>query len=135
MKEKIAVITGIGSLVAATLASICCLGPLVFTALGVGGFGLAAGLEKYRTIFLVLTSALLAGAFYFIYRKREVVCADGSCRLQTAGSKTMKILLWIITGATLLLAAFPYYSATLAGRELGPVNTRQSDARRFNQGG
>jgi len=46
-------------------------------------------------------------AFYLTYRKREVICEDGTCKIKGA-SKWNKIALW---GATLLIAlllAFPY---------------------------
>ncbi len=105
MKEKIA---SLGAIVSAALASICCLGPLVLLGLGLGGLGLAVGLAKYRTLFLGLTALLLGMAFYFTYRKREALCADGTCQLRS-GSKAMKMALWIITALAIALATFPYW--------------------------
>lgn len=105
MKEKIA---SLGALISASLASICCLGPLVLVGLGLGGLGLAAGLSKYRPVFLALTAIFLGAVFYLTYRKREVACADGSCQLRS-GSKAMKTALWIITALAIALAMFPYW--------------------------
>lgn len=101
MKEKL---VGIGAVLSAALASVCCLGPLILLGLGIGGVGLAAGLAPYRLIFLALTFALLGMAFYLIYRKREVQCEDGTCKVQS-GSKGTKIALWIVTAAVLVLAS------------------------------
>ncbi|MBI4395793.1 MAG: cation transporter [Elusimicrobia bacterium] len=103
MKEKW---MGIGAVVSAALASVCCLGPLVLVALGLGGVGLAAGMAPYRPFFLGLTAVFLGFAFYRTYRKRETACADGRCELRS-GSKTMKAALWAVTVAAAGLAAFP----------------------------
>lgn len=105
---------GIGAVVSAALASVCCLGPLVLVALGLGGVGLAAGMAKYRPLFLGLTAVLLALAFYMTYRKREVACADGRCELRS-GSKTMKAALWVVTVAAVGLASFPQWSRLVSG--------------------
>ena len=85
MNNRIAV--GIAALASAGLASICCIGPLALTGLGLGGLGLAAGLTQYRPLFLALTALVLAVGFHLAYRKREVPCADGSCELRS-GSRT-----------------------------------------------
>jgi copper chaperone CopZ len=113
MKEKIA---SIGALTSAAFASVCCLGPIVLVALGLGGAGLAAGLEKYRPIFLGLTTLFLGVAFYVTYRKREVACADGSCELRSGDAKT-KAILWAITALAVSLAAFPTWSAYVLRRQ------------------
>lgn len=107
MKEKLA---SIGALASATFASICCFGPIVLVALGLGGAGLAAGLEKYRPIFLSLTALFLGAAFYLAYKKREVACADGSCEIRS-GSAKAKAALWAITALAVGLGTFPNWSA------------------------
>ncbi len=43
-----ALITGIGSVLGAVLASACCIGPLLTVGLGIGGLGAATALEAYR---------------------------------------------------------------------------------------
>lgn len=113
MKEKIA---SMGALVSASFASVCCLGPIVLVAFGLGGVGLAAGLEKYRPVFLGLTTVFLGIAYYLAYSKREVVCADGTCELRS-GSKTMKTALWGITALAVALAAFPAWSPLVLGKQ------------------
>lgn len=114
-RERSGVGAGLGAAAAAALASVCCLGPLVLTGLGLGGLGLAAGLVAYRPVFLGVTGVLLAVAFYQTYRRREVACADGSCQVRS-GSRTMKTVLWGITAGVVALAAYPWYAGFTARR-------------------
>ena len=104
MKEKL---TNIGVITGSLLASLCCIGPLALASLGLGGAGFAAGLEKFRPYFMGFTFLTLGFAFYMNYRKKEVECEDGSCKVES-GSKTNKIILWLITGIALILISFPY---------------------------
>lgn len=112
------VVVGIAALASAGLASVCCIGPLVLTGLGLGGLGFAAGLTQYRPLFLALTALVLAVGFYLAYRKREVPCADGSCEVRS-GSRTMKATLWTVTALTLSMATFPSWSFLVLAR--GPA--------------
>lgn len=109
MKENV---TLGASVLTAIIASLCCIGPLAATLLGIGSFGVAAYFEAWRPYLLVLTFALLAAAFYFTYRKREVACADGTCKVASA-PRWNKVLLWIATVVVILFTTFPYYSGTL----------------------
>ena len=61
-----AAVTGAGDVVAALLASLCCVGPLLFVSLGVGA-GLASTFEPLRPIFGVLMVALLGAGFRAVY--------------------------------------------------------------------
>lgn len=115
MENKNKLLVGTAALASAGLASACCIGPLLLTGLGLGSLGLAAGLTRYRPLFLVLTALVLAAGFYLAYRKREVPCADGGCEVRS-GSKTMKAALWGLTALALGLGTFPRWSAlVLAG--------------------
>lgn len=70
----------VGSVVAAALASACCLGPLLLGAIGAGGLAAAAvRLEPFRPIFVGGTALLLAFAFYGAYRRTPACDANGSC--------------------------------------------------------
>lgn len=109
MKEKV---TLGASVLAAITASLCCMGPLAATLLGLGGFGAAAVFETQRPYLLGVTFALLAAAFYLTYRQRTMTCADGTCKIMSA-PRWNKVLLWIATVVVILFAAFPYYSGSL----------------------
>src|SRR5258708_2424536 len=61
--------TSVGSILAAFLASACCVGPLLLALLGLGGGALLVKLEPYRPLFVVLTLGVLASGFYVTYRK------------------------------------------------------------------
>ncbi len=100
MNRKLMALAALGS---AGLASICCIGPLVLA-----GLGLAAALSNYRPLFLGLTGVILGLAFYFVYRKRPVACADGSCELRSGG-RGVKAGLWLVTAIAAAMALFPYW--------------------------
>lgn len=108
----------VGGLVTAFFASICCIGPVVFAALGVGvgatgalagTAGFLKGLLPYRPVFIGLTALLLGLSFYLVYRKPNMVCTPGGiCHPQGApGSK--RALLWVIATVVVALVLVPYW--------------------------
>jgi len=100
-------ITKAGTAGAAFLASLCCIGPLVLVGLGLGGAGLATVLAEYRPLLMGMTFIMLGAAFYYTYRKREVVCEDGSCTT-CRGSKKSQLSLWLITLLAVGMLSIPY---------------------------
>lgn len=102
-----------GSILAAVTASLCCIGPLVAVALGAGGFAASAVFEKWRPVFLGVTFALIALAWYFTYRKPKAVCEEGSICATKPVSKLNKVVLWFATGVVLVTAAFPSLSSAI----------------------
>ena len=86
--------------VTSTVASICCIGPLVIALLGVNGAILAAAFKPYRLYLLAASFVLLAGSFWSVYRTRSL--RDGIVCPVSRGRWT-KIILW--TGVTLWIAA------------------------------
>ena len=111
MKARTA--TLVGSLLGGFLASLCCIVPLVFVAVGVSGAAFAVRFEPLRPYLLVITYGLLAGAFYLTYRPARAACEPGeACEMPTA-SRTGRVALWIATVVVLLTTAFPLYSAYL----------------------
>lgn len=109
-------ITSMGSILSAFFSSLCCVGPLIFTALGVGAgtTGFLAGtaqfakvLVPYRPLFIGLTFLLLGMGFYSVYRKGTRCATDSTCLPNTL--KKTKAALWIITGLAVIL--MPYLLA------------------------
>lgn len=93
------------SIVAATVSSACCIGPVVLVLLGIGSFGASlASLEPYRPIFLVVTSALLSFSFYTAYRPTND-CDTCSPALRRRG----QIVVWLAAIVVAILVTFPYY--------------------------
>ncbi len=111
-------VTTSGGLLAAFLASLCCLGPLVLAALGIGvgatGFlagmaGALKGLLPYRPYFIALTIALLGVAFYQVYRKPKSACAPGIACVAASGPRKARVVLWVIAAMALVLIMAPYW--------------------------
>jgi mercuric ion transport protein len=101
--------TAVASVVTATVASACCIGPVAFAALGAGALGAASTrLAPFRPVFLAVTAALLGAAFFVTYRQPTDSCGpDGVCR--PASRRAAKVALWLIAALVALIAAFPYY--------------------------
>ncbi len=124
MKEKI---LNTGSILTAFFASLCCIGPIVLAILGLGGAGIFIGLETYRPYLIILTFIFLGISFYLAYRKREVVCEDGSCIIQR-GSKWSKISLWTITLFTGIFLTIPYINLRTDTIAADSINTQLTRA-------
>lgn len=106
-------LTTVGSVVAAIIASLCCIGPVVVALIGIGSIGAFAVFEAYRPYFIALTVLLLGFAIYLTYRKREVICEDGSCRIERAG-KWSRVTVWLAAGIAVVAIAFPLFDFTNA---------------------
>lgn len=102
-----------GSVLAAITASLCCIGPLVAVLLGASGFAASALFEKWRPVFLGVTFALLALAWYLTYRKPEAACEEGSTCATKPVAKWNKVVLCFATGVALVTAAFPSLSSAI----------------------
>lgn len=110
----------VGGLVAAFFASVCCNGPVVFAALGVGvgATGFLAGTAEflkaflpYRPVFIGLTLLLMGLSFYLTYRQPKSVCAEeAGCAARSARGLNRKWL-WLIAALALLLVLAPYWLA------------------------
>jgi len=107
-----------GGLVTALLASVCCIGPLIFAALGVGmgatGFlagtaGFLKALLPYRPWFIGVTVLLLGTGFYLAYRRPQQACAPGTVCAETGGTRPSRRLLWIMATLAVVLVLAPYW--------------------------
>ena len=95
---------------AAFLASLCCVGPLVFVAFGVGA-GLASTFEPLRPLFTLITVVLLALGFYVVYRRPVApVCAPGDACAVPRDRTRDRLLLWVATAVALAFLTFPQWS-------------------------
>lgn len=102
---------------AAFLASLCCIGPVLFVTLGVGA-GWASRFEPLRPVFSVLTVGFIAVGFYAVYGRRPAAATAGSGEVTGAcdvprGRTRDKILLWIAAVVALVLLTFPRWSKWL----------------------
>ncbi|MCK6559712.1 cation transporter [candidate division KSB1 bacterium] len=94
----------------AVVASLCCIGPAVLAIAGAGSLSAFSAFETYRPYFIGVTVLLLGSAFYLTYRKREVKCEDGSCKIQGAG-KWNKLGVWSAAIIAVLAISYPYLAA------------------------
>jgi len=97
-----------GAMLSAFLASACCLGPLVFALLGLGGAGLLVKFEPYRPYLMAVTLGLLGAGFYFTYRKPKVAPGDDCGCPAPRTNRVGRIMLWVTTAMVLASLAFPY---------------------------
>ncbi|MGH8934724.1 MAG: mercuric transporter MerT family protein [Acidimicrobiia bacterium] len=125
-RPKTGSLATLGAVGAAVLASLCCIGPLVFVVLGVGA-GLASTFEPLRPIFTALTAVFLGVGFYVVYGRRPSTktfrgvdgapdgpqCGSGDACNVSHPRKRERILLWAATGIALVLWTFPYWSLLL----------------------
>lgn len=97
--------------VAALVASVCCVGPLVLLALGIGGAWVAnlTALEPYRPIFVAVALVFLALAFRKLYLV-PAACAPAQGCAVPATRKRQRAIFWLITIPLLALLAFPWYA-------------------------
>ncbi len=116
-KNRRGLAASLGAVGAALLASLCCIGPVLFVTLGVSA-GLASRFEPLRPVFTILTVGLIAIGFYIVYGPRAATAAGASCDVDGAcivprSRKRDKIMLWIATLVALLLLTFPQWSRLL----------------------
>ena len=125
MKDKVFVGA---SLVAALVASFCCILPIVFALAGVGIVGASSFFAAWRPYLLAVTFALLGIGSYFAYRKPREVCEPGSACARPAVNRSGRIGLWIATVFVVGFAAFPYYSGPVADLLLSDGDAQASPA-------
>lgn len=90
----------IGAIIAGGLAAACCLGPLIVVMLGLGSASAFIAMEPYRPIFAVITSVLIAWAFWSHWREQKRCIVD-SC------PPKKPIMLWALSGSALLMLFSP----------------------------
>lgn len=106
-------LTGKGSLIAGILAaigaSVCCVGPLVLLALGIGGtwVGSLTAMEPYRPFFIGLTLLFLGLAFRTLYLVPQV-CTLGTPCADPRTRRRQRLTFWIVAILLLALLAVPW---------------------------
>lgn len=108
--------SGTGSLVAggiaAIVASVCCVGPVVLIMLGVGGTWVAnlTALEPYRPIFVGAALVFLGLAFRKLHPV-PAACAPGQACAVPANRKRQRLMFWLVAILVLALLGFPWYAS------------------------
>lgn len=100
---------GVGAVLAAIGASVCCVLPVVVAFAGIGSAAAGAVFEPYRPYFIGATILLLGFAFYRAYPPQKESCEPGQTCAVPENRRRQRILLWIVAAAAFLLLTFPYY--------------------------
>ena len=108
LNAKASLVAGI---LAAIGASVCCVGPLVLLALGIGGawIGNLTAFEPYRPLFVGMTLVFLGLAFRKLYLVAPACAPDTLCaRPETA--KRQRLVFWAVAALLLGLLAVPWFA-------------------------
>lgn len=112
--SRASLVASAGSVLTAFLASACCVGPLIFALLGLGGAGLLVKFEPYRPYFIALTFSMLGTGFYFTYRKPSLANTPASASGPACDcpaprtNRVGRVMLWVATALVGGFLIFPY---------------------------
>ena len=95
--------------IAALLVGACCVAPLVFVSIGLGGAWLAnlQMLEPYRPLFIGVALLALAFAWRRIYRP-AAECEPGEVCAVPQVRRGYKVGFWVVAAVLLVMLASPY---------------------------
>ena len=116
------------SVMAAVVASFCCILPIVFAVAGVSIVGASAAFAAWRPYLLAVTVAFLGLGFYYAYRPAKEACDPGAACARPGVGRYGRIGLWISTLLVAAFAAFPYYSGAVANFVLARPQAIQAPA-------
>ena len=97
---------------AAVLASSCCIVPLLFVLLGIGGVWMSSltALEPFKSYFLAGAVVFLGLGYRRVYFRPKTTCdVDGYCASPAAGRPT-KVALWLASALVLLSATIDFWA-------------------------
>lgn len=97
-----------GGVVAAFAASICCIGPLALTLLGISGAAVLAKFEIIRGPMIVAVALLFAVAGYSLYRKRNA-CEPGSLCANPKKWRQLAIAYWLGLSIAVVVISSTYW--------------------------
>jgi len=102
-------------LLAAFAASLCCITPVLAVLGGLGGIASTFSfLEPLRPYLIGVTALVLGFAFYKAYKPVKEGDVECACEDEESPAKknflNSKAFLWVVTGVSILMFAFPSYS-------------------------
>lgn len=101
-----------GGILASIVASLCCVGPLILTILGVSGAAMLSKFETLRIPMILLVLVFFGVAGFVLYRKRNS-CEPGSICADPKKFRKMVIFYWIGLVIALLGITSPQWVAWL----------------------
>lgn len=103
-----------GGLFVGFLSSLCCVGPLVLTLMGVSGAASLAKLDVLRIPMIIIVVILFGFAGFSLYRKRNV-CEPGSICADPKKFKRMVIAYWLGLIISIGAITSPYWIVWIYG--------------------
>lgn len=100
-----------GGLIAAILASACCLGPLVLVVVGISGAWISnlTLLEPYRPVFIGVALVFMGLAWRRIYRVPAAAgCEPGTLCALPQTNRAYRVMFWVVLALVLLAVGFPH---------------------------
>ncbi len=110
-EERIRNVSLAGGVLAAIVASLCCLGPLVLVTLGVSGAWIAnlGAFDPYRPYALGVALACVGFAYRSIYRAPPPeACEPGSLCAVPQTRRLYRVLFWVTCAMVLVALGYPY---------------------------
>ncbi|MGE0290477.1 MAG: mercuric ion transporter MerT [Bradyrhizobium sp.] len=100
-----------GGLIAAIIASACCLGPLVLVMVGVSGAWISnlTLLGPYRPVSIGVALVFMGLAWRRIYRAPAAAsCDPGTLCALPQTNRAYRLIFWVVSALVLLAVGFPY---------------------------
>ena len=101
----------IGGALAAIVASVCCLGPLVLVSVGISGAWISnlTAFEPYRPYAIGVALVCMALAYRKIYGvPAPEACETGTLCAVPQTRRIYKALFWVVSAMVLIALGFPY---------------------------
>ena len=102
---------GIGAVLAAIGASVCCVGPLLLLSLGIGGAWMSTltSMAAVRPFFIIITLIFIGLSYRKLYLIPEN-CEEGQACAVPEVKQRQRIIFWVSSVLILLLLIFPWYA-------------------------
>ena len=101
----------IGGALAAIVASVCCLGPLVLVTVGISGAWISnlVAFEPYRPYAIAVALVCMAFAYRTIYAApAPEACEPGTLCALPQTRRIYKVMFWVVSTMVLVALGFPY---------------------------
>ena len=100
-----------GGALAAIVASLCCLGPLVLVSVGISGAWISnlTAFEPYRPYTIGVALIFMGLAYRKIYRApAPEACEPGTLCAVPQTRRIYKVMFWVVSAMVLVALMFPY---------------------------
>ena len=103
-------LAAVGGVIGALAASSCCILPVIFFSLGIGGawIGNFTRLAPYQPYFIAATLAFIGTGYLLVYRSSKVACAPGEVCARPLPNRLVKLALIAATVVVIAAWAFDY---------------------------